>query len=111
MLKFIFAFIVLVHGFIHLLGFRKAFNYGKDSPITMDISKSAGIFWLLTTLLFCAATLLFLLKKDSWWIITLSGAVISQLLICTAWHDAKFGSMANLIVLLMIVYYKIYLVL
>lgn len=107
MLKFIFAFLILMHGLIHLMGFAKAFNYGKESPLSTEISKLAGAFWLLTTLLFCAATILFLVRKEEWWIIALSGVLFSQLLIFTAWQDAKFGSIANLIVLLfMIIIYN-----
>lgn len=108
MLKFIFAFFMLMHGLIHLMGFTKAFNDGKFTKISTDVSKVEGIFWLLATLLFCVSTILFLIEKDGWWVVTLISVVVSQLLIYTAWKDAKFGSIANLIVLFIVIIYKIF---
>lgn len=100
MIKYFFAFIMLLHGLIHFMGFAKAFGYGNITQLTKDISKTNGALWLLTAILFVAATILFLLKKDSWPWIAVVAAVISQILIITVWKDAKFGSIANAIVLL-----------
>ncbi len=100
MLKYFFAFVILIHGLIHLMGFAKAYNYGNITQLTKEISKVNGLLWLLTAILFVVATLLFLLKKESWPYIAIIVAVISQILIITVWKDAKFGSIANVIVLL-----------
>lgn len=108
MLKFIFALFMLMHGLIHIMGFTKAFNYGKLTSISTEVSKVEGILWLLATLLFCVSTLLFLVEKDGWWVLTLISIIVSQLLIYSAWKDAKFGSIANLIVLFMVIIYKIF---
>ena len=43
MLKYTFAFIILVHGLIHLLGFAKAFGYGNITQLTKEISKPIGM--------------------------------------------------------------------
>jgi hypothetical protein len=99
MLKNIFTFIVFTHGLIHLMGFAKAFGYGNISQLTKDIPKSIGFFWLLTALLFIIATILILLKKESWIVIATLTAILSQLLIFTVWKDAKFGTIANLIII------------
>jgi hypothetical protein len=53
--------------------------------------------------LFAAAVILFLLKKESWPIIVIAAAIISQILIITVWKDAKFGTAANLLALLIAV--------
>jgi hypothetical protein len=100
MLKYIFAFITLIHGLIHLMGFAKAFDFGNITRITNDISKPAGAIWLITALLFCAAVLLLLLKKESWPLIAIIAAILSQILILTVWNNAKSGTIANVIVLL-----------
>lgn len=100
MLKYLFAFILLIHGLIHFMGFAKAYSYGNITQLTKDISKPNGTFWLLTTILFVTATVLFLLKKESWPYIAFVAAIISQILIITVWKDAKFGTIANVIVLL-----------
>jgi hypothetical protein len=100
MLKYFFAFIMLIHGLIHFMGFSKAYSYGNITQITKDISKPNGLVWFLVAILFVVATLLFLLKKESWPYIAIVAAVVSQILIITVWKDAKFGSIANVIVLL-----------
>jgi hypothetical protein len=103
MLRYLFAFIVFIHGLIHFMGFSKAFGYGNMTQLTKDISKPAGVLWLLTAFLLIATTVLFLLKKDSWPIISILAVILSQILIIGVWKDAKFGSIANLIVLLVAV--------
>ncbi|MBC7745650.1 MAG: hypothetical protein H7096_11155 [Flavobacterium sp.] len=99
MLKYIFTFVMLIHGLIHFMGFAKAFNYANITQITKYISKPAGSLWLLTAILFFVAVLLFLLKKESWPYIAIVAAVISQILIVTVWKDAKFGTILNIIIL------------
>ncbi|MBC7886948.1 MAG: hypothetical protein H7Z13_03610 [Ferruginibacter sp.] len=100
MLKYLFGFIILLHGLIHCIGFAKAFGYGNITQLTRGISKAAGCFWLITAILFLTATVLFLLKKDAWPVIAIIAAVISQILIIIAWKDAKFGTLFNVIVLM-----------
>jgi hypothetical protein len=99
MLKNIFTFIIFAHGLIHLMGFAKAFGYGNISQFTKDIPKSMGFFWLLTALLFIIATILILVKKESWIVIAMLTAILSQLLIFTVWKEAKFGTIVNLIII------------
>ena len=99
MLKYFFAFILLIHGLIHFMGFAKAYNYGNITQITKYISKPLGALWLINAILFIVAVLLFLLKKESWSYIAIIAAVISQILIITVWKDAKFGTILNIIIL------------
>ena len=100
MLKYFFAFILLIHGLIHFMGFAKAYDYGNITQLTKYISKPVGLLWSITAMLFMVAVLLFLLKKESWPYIAIIAAVISQILIITVWKDAKFGTIANVILLL-----------
>jgi hypothetical protein len=100
MAKTIFSIIVVVHGLIHLLGFAKAFHYGNITHLTKEISKPAGAFWLLTCLLFLAAVIFYISNKNFWPIIALISVIVSQIIIISSWHDAKFGTIANIIVLL-----------
>ena len=98
-MKIIFIMILLIHGLIHLMGFSKAFDYGNITQLTKEISKPMGLLWLIAALLFVTATILWLLKKEDWWIIGIIAIIISQLLIFNNWHDAKFGTIANVIIL------------
>jgi hypothetical protein len=46
------------------------------------------------------AGLLLSFQKEWWWIFSASGIVISQYLIIKDWHSAKYGTIANVIVLI-----------
>lgn len=99
MLKYLFAFVMLVHGLIHFMGFAKAYNYGNITQLTKYISKSTGSIWLITTILFIVAVVLFLVKKESWAYIAIFALIISQILLITVWKDAKFGTIINILIL------------
>jgi hypothetical protein len=102
-LKYIFIFVTLIHGLIHLMGFTKAFNYTEINQLTQPISKNTGVIWLLAAVLFIVATLLFLAKKDIWWIVAAVAVVVSQFLIINNWQDAKFGTIANVFILVFVI--------
>jgi hypothetical protein len=98
MLRYLFALLLLVHGLIHLMGFAKAFKLAIINQLTTPISKPAGLLWLLTAVLFIGAAILFLLQQQVWWIPAAVALVVSQILITGDWHDAKAGTIANVIV-------------
>ncbi|MEZ4970264.1 MAG: DUF6544 family protein [Flavobacteriaceae bacterium] len=89
-----------IHGMIHLFGFFKAFGISEFNTISQPISKASGIFWLLTFLFFLITLLLFLTHSNYWWLSGFLAAIISQLLILNSWSDTKFGTIANVIILL-----------
>ena len=92
--------LITVHGLIHLMGFAKAFQYAEMKQLTIAISKPVGVMWLVATLLFITSAILVLLKKDYWAIFSIAAVVISQIVIILSWHDAKFGTIANVIILI-----------
>ena len=99
-MKYPFTFILFIHGLIHLMGFAKAYSYANISQLTREISKPSGFFWLLATILFITSVAMFFLKKDSWPMLAIAAVVISQVLIIMVWKDAKFGTIANVVILL-----------
>jgi len=99
MLKLIIGFVILIHGLIHFMGFAKAFGYGDMKQLTVPISKSVGAVWMLTAFLFLIAAILFFLKKEHWWVMAIVAVVLSQMVIILSWKDAKFGTIANILVL------------
>jgi hypothetical protein len=103
MLKYFFAFIILMHGLIHFMGFAKAYGYGDMKQLTLPISKPVGSLWMLTAFLFIAATILFLLKKEYWLYLAIPAAILSQIFIVMVWKDAKWGTVANIIILIVAV--------
>ncbi|HVW13279.1 MAG TPA: hypothetical protein VHB54_05645 [Mucilaginibacter sp.] len=91
---------IIAHGLIHFVGFIKAFRFADIEQLTQAISRPGGILWLLSGLLFICSAVLFSLDKEWWWLFSASGITISQYLIISDWHDAKFGTIANVIILL-----------
>jgi hypothetical protein len=89
-----------VHGIIHLFGFFKAFGVSEFNAISQQISKTHGIIWLLTFLLFASTIILILVHSDYWWASGFLALIISQVLILNYWTDAKFGTIINVILLL-----------
>lgn len=85
------------------MGFAKAFGYDNITQLTKEISKLVGTLWLLTALLFIISAVQFFLKKDTWWITCIPAILFSQYLIITSWNDAKFGTIANVIILIAVI--------
>jgi len=100
MIKYIFAFIILIHGLIHFMGFARGFGFWQYYSATKDISKLTGFLWFVTAMLLVTTSVLLLLKRESWPYIAIVAAILSQVLIITSWNDAKFGTIANIIILL-----------
>jgi len=85
------------------MGFVKAIQLTEINQLTQTIPKPIGIIWLISTLLFIAVAAIFLLKNDWWWMIAIPAFVLSQLLIIMYWQDTKYGTLANVIILVGIV--------
>lgn len=102
-MKIIFLFLVILHGLIHLLGFVKGFGIKEVKELTLPISKSMGLFWLLATLLFVIFGILLLSNNKYSWFFGIFAVLISQILILMYWKDAKFGTIPNLIILIITV--------
>ncbi|QHT65317.1 hypothetical protein GXP67_00820 [Rhodocytophaga rosea] len=98
------AFIILViaHGLIHLLGF-KSFGLSEVKQLTQPIAKPFETVWLLTFILFVLAAIQFAFKHSYWWVFGLLAVVISQILIIFFWQDARFGTIANVIILMAVI--------
>ena len=98
--KIIFVLIVAFHGLIHLLGFLKAFDLAQINKLTQPISRPLGLLWLVAALVLVVTAAAFIFKAQWWWIIAIVGVVLSQILIITAWKDARLGTILNLILLI-----------
>lgn len=101
MLHYLFAFLLFMHGLIHLVGYTKAFRYSELKNITVPISKPVGLLWITACLLFIITAILYLLKTDYWWMSSLAAVILSQVVIILGWKDAKYGTIANCLILLL----------
>lgn len=94
------AVFILLHGLIHLLGPAKAFGWADVSQLQTPISPAAGLWWLAATALLISAATGLLLRAPWWWYPALPGVLLSQGLIVMVWGDAKFGTVANVIIVI-----------
>ena len=51
--------VLAVHGVIHLMGFAKAFGYGKLRQLTQPISRAGGVAWLVAASLVLVSAVMF----------------------------------------------------
>ena len=98
-MKLIFSIVLSIHGFIHLMGFAKPFKIVEISQLSQSISKPMGLIWLISCMLFLI-TAFQLITNRTWFYMALIAAFISQVLIILHWEDAKYGSVLNVIILL-----------
>jgi hypothetical protein len=112
MLHYIFAFVILVHGFIHLLGFAHELQFTEDDTLTANnkflsgpAKKLVSILWIISYALFLAAVTLFILYIPAWYVPAIVGVILSQVLIILDWHEARFGTITNITILFVIVFF------
>jgi hypothetical protein len=98
-MRTIFSVVIFLHGAIHLMGFAKAFGYARMEQLQAEISKTAGLFWLLAFVLFVWSGVAFLTRSDWWSWVAFAAILLSTLLVISVWQDAKFGTIANVIIL------------
>lgn len=98
-----FAVLLILHGLIHLLGAAKAFGGAELPQLTQPISAAAGAVWLLSAALFLATAASLFLWPRGWWLVGAIAVIVSMSVILPVWADAKFGALANAIVLVGVV--------
>jgi hypothetical protein len=100
-MRWVLSGILLLHGLIHSLGFLKAFGFAEVTQLVGPISRPWGVLWLVATVAMLVAA--FSIPARWFWLAGLIALVLSQTAIISAWSDAKFGTIANVLLLLMIV--------
>jgi len=101
--KIIFVLMVAFHGLIHLLGFLKAFDLAKINKLTRPISRPLGLLWLVAALVLVVTSTALVFNVQWWCIVAIVGVLLSQILIFTAWRNARVGSIPNLILLTVLI--------
>jgi hypothetical protein len=85
------------------MGFSKSINPDSFSQLKQSATAFQGLLWLITTILFLGAAILFLFHKHFWWLIALAAVVLSQFLVIIFWNEAKFGTIANILIILAVI--------
>jgi len=90
--------LLCLHAGIHLLGFAKAFGLAEIPALRHAIGPAAGILWLAAALLLLGSAVLVARSDGRWWVVAGVGVLLSQTLIAGAWQDARFGTLANVLI-------------
>ena len=98
-MKIVFAAVLVAHGLIHLLGTAKAFRLAEIPLLTHQIDRPLGVLWLLAAALCIGTAISIFTWPQWWWLIGAAAVVVSQIVIATSWADARYGTIANVIVL------------
>ncbi len=110
LVRFAVSALLLLHGLIHTMGFLKAWNLAAVPqlsgrtvvPLSPAAVRVTGALWAVTALALTVAALLRALDRDAWWTVAAPALVLSQLLIVLQWHDAWAGTVANVVLALVV---------
>lgn len=91
------VFVLAVHGLIHLMGFAKAFGFAEMPQLVLPISRPLGVAWLAAAVLVLAAAGTYAGGARGFWIVAAAAVIVSQCVIVTSWGDARFGTVANVL--------------
>ncbi|MDO9021894.1 MAG: hypothetical protein Q8S73_03180 [Deltaproteobacteria bacterium] len=103
-MRWAFAFVMVVHGLIHLMGFLKAFGLAALPQLARPISRPMGVVWLLAALTTLAAVVALFAWPRGWWLLGAAALLLSQAAVIGAWSDARFGTLANVLLLVGVLY-------
>ena len=99
-MKTAFLITLLLHGIIHMLGFVKSYHLAEVPQLPLNIPKSLGNLWLFSSILLLAVFILMIFNKTWWPFFAIAAVILSQTLIFLYWPDAKYGTILNMIILL-----------
>lgn len=103
-MRWLFSALLALHGLIHLMGFAKAFGLAELPRLVEPVSPLAGLVWLAAALLLLTTAAVVTRRSEGWWMPGLAGLILSQTAILGSWTDARFGTVANVLVLVGVVY-------
>lgn len=98
------AALIVIHGLIHLLGVAKGFGWTEVAQLSEPIGKGMAFAWLAAGVVVTTTGVLFASRMTWWWIVGIVAVVLSQAVIITSWSDAKAGTVANVILLVAVVF-------
>lgn len=105
MLKAILIFFIFLHGLLHLIGFYRSFSKNGVIRLTGYMPKSHGLLWLICTMLFLLIGFLLIFNVRGWIYFVIAALLISQVLILLSWKDARYGTVVNILILVLSILY------
>jgi hypothetical protein len=107
---------MFIHGLIHMIGgvtqleitTVQGFSGRTLIFLSNNMRTLLGILWFITVVIFLIAALGYSLDRQWWRTAAIGAVIISQLLVFIWWPDAKWGTVANFIILSGIIMTKTY---
>lgn len=111
MSKVLLSLLLFIHGSIHVIGFVvgyklaviKGFSFQPIISLSGIAMKVLASLWLVSSILFLAAAILYIAGKP-YSVLAMCTIALSQLLIIIFWKDAKAGTIANLLLILPVIF-------
>lgn len=100
------ALVIAAHGLIHFLGTAKGLGWAEVAALRQPIGTWGGLLWSTAGVLVLAAAALLVARSSTWWW-PAAAAVVSQVAILTSWQDARAGTAANILLLLVAGYLRL----
>ncbi len=101
MVRVVIAVLLALHGLIHLMGFAKAFGFAEMPQLSVSISRPLGLAWLAAAVLALTAAVAYGAGARWFWSVAAVALLVSQFVIVTSWGDARFGTIANVLLALL----------
>lgn len=98
-MRIVFLVLVFIHALIHLLGFLKGYDLKDIKALTLPISKPIGLLWLVAGSMLIIYGIMYITHSKYSWLLGIMAVIISQILIILFWEDAKFGTIPNILIL------------
>jgi hypothetical protein len=103
-MRYLFLALIVLHGLLHFMGPAKAFGLAELPQLTQPISRGMGSLWLVAGVALLLSGAAWLSLPRVWWMLALVAVVLSQIAIVASWQDAKVGTLANILILLVAAY-------
>jgi hypothetical protein len=81
------------------MGFAKAFGLARLPQLVQPISRPMGLAWLAAALLPVLAAVAIHVLPRWWWVLGGAAVALSQIVIFSSWSDARYGTIANVLIL------------
>ena len=107
-MKWFLAVVIFIHGLIHLLGAVNELGLAKVEGFTnktlflipYNIQPIFGVFWFIAVVAFLMTAFGLVTDRQWWRAVAIGAAIFSQILIMIWWPDAKWGTIANALIII-----------
>jgi hypothetical protein len=86
---------LVIHGAIHVAGFAKAYGLAELPQLATPIARPAGLIWLAAGIGLLATAALMIAGVRLWAVLGVVAVFVSQALIISDFRDARFGTVVN----------------